>query len=71
VSKFTVPEDRAAVERSVFEGRPLTVSDPAHPIAKAIYELAHAFCPVFGPQLCGTARKRPGLRGLVEAVRRW
>jgi MinD-like ATPase involved in chromosome partitioning or flagellar assembly len=71
VSKFTVPEDRAAVERSVFEGRPLTVSDPAHPIAKAIYELAHAFCPVFGPQLCGPARKRPGLRGLVEAVRRW
>lgn len=68
---FSVPEDRPAVERSVFEGRPLALSGPDHPVARAVYELAHSFCPVFGEMVAGPARRSTGLRGLLEAVRRW
>jgi len=68
---FEVPEDRVSAERAVFDGRPLALTDPAHPITRAVYELADSFCPVFGPLLGEPARRRSGFRGLLEVFRRW
>ncbi len=68
---FEIPEDRPCVERAVFEGRPVVLTSPEHPVARGIYELAHTFCPVF-TGLLGTGSRRPsGLRSLIEAIRRW
>jgi len=68
---FLVPEDRAAVERSVFEGRPVVLSDPTHPVSRAIFELAHSFCPVFSAMISADIRRRPGLGRFLDALRRW
>jgi len=66
-----VPEDRNALERAVFDGRPLVLSDPGHPVSRAVFGLAQAFCPVF-TGLIGEARpRRGGLGRLVEVLKRW
>jgi len=66
-----VPEDRAAVERAVFDGRPLVLTDPGHPASRSIFELAQAFCPVFGGLIGDGRPKRSGLGRLMEVLKRW
>lgn len=66
-----VPEDRARVEQAIYEGRPLILADPGHPVARAVFELGHIFCPVFSGLLGGPSPQRGAWRGLVEALRRW
>jgi pilus assembly protein CpaE len=68
---FEIPEDRPCVERAVFEGRPVVLTSPEHPVARGIYELAHTFCPVFAGLLGAGSRRPAGLRSLIEAIRRW
>ncbi|HCJ11413.1 MAG TPA: hypothetical protein DHW14_09675 [Clostridiales bacterium] len=68
---FEIPEDRPCVERAVFEGRPVVLTSPEHPVARGIYELAHTFCPVFTGLLGAGSRRPAGLRSLIEAIRRW
>jgi len=68
---YQVPEDRAGVERAVFDGRPLVLADPGHPVSRALYELADSYCPVFATLIGEQGRRRPGLRGLLEVLRRW
>ncbi len=68
---FTIPEDRAAVERAVFDGRPLTLTEPGHAVSRAVFELAHAFCPVFGGLLGDGRGKRTGFGRLIDVIRKW
>ncbi len=68
---FTVPEDRPAVERAVYDGRPLVLGDPGHPVSRGVYELGQAICPVFGGLVGDGRPRRAGLARLAEALRRW
>ncbi len=67
----SVPEDRAAVERAVFDGRPLVLTDPGHPVSRSVFELAQAFCPVFGGLIGGGRPKRSGLGRIMDVLKRW
>lgn len=71
VRAFVIPEDRVSVERAVFDGRPLTLTEPGHPVSRAVFELAQAFCPVFGGMLGDGRRKRSGLGRLIDVIRKW
>lgn len=66
-----IPENRGRVEQAIYEGRPLVLAEPGHPVARALFELAHGFCPVFSDVLGVPHTQRGGWRGLVEALRRW
>jgi Flp pilus assembly CpaE family ATPase len=71
VTGFHIPEDRAAVEKSIFDGYPLSVRDPAHVISRAVFGLAHSFCPVFSDLLEKRRPRRSGLGRLLDVIGRW
>ncbi|MCL6580319.1 MAG: AAA family ATPase [Firmicutes bacterium] len=66
-----VPDDRGAVEKAVFEGTPLVISEPAHPVSRAVFGLANQFCPVFGGLVGDGRGRRWHLGRIVETLRRW
>lgn len=66
-----VPDDREAVERAVFEGTPLVISEPSHPVSRAVFGLANHFCPVFGALVGDGRGRRWHLGRIVETLRRW
>lgn len=71
VRTVSIPEDRGAAERSIFEGRPLALTDPGNPVARAVFDLAQSFCPVFGDLLSEAKPRRAGLGRLLDAIKRW
>lgn len=71
VTTICIPENRPAVEKAVYEGRPIVLTDPSHPLSRSVFELAQAFCPVFGGLIGESRPRRSGLARFVDVLRRW
>ncbi|MFO7246131.1 MAG: hypothetical protein FWJ62_05375 [Thermaerobacter sp.] len=63
--RHTVPLDRAAVDASILNGRPLVLEHPGHPIARALRDLAQAL----GMDVAGPAGD--GRPNRAAVARRW
>ncbi|MBX6377096.1 MAG: P-loop NTPase [Clostridia bacterium] len=48
-----VPDDPSFVQKAIFRGEPVVVSDPDHPVSRAIGRLAEHFYPFGGPVTTG------------------
>lgn len=71
VTALRIPEDRGAVEKAVFDGRPLSLSEPGHAVSRAIFELANVFCPVFSGLMDEGRARRSGVRRLMDVLAKW